>query len=504
MQIFETDLLVIGGGINGTGIACDAQGRGINTILCEAKDLARETSSYSSKLVHGGLRYLEQYEFKLVREALKEREVLLNKAPHLIQPLRFVLPHDKHLRPKWMLRAGLFLYDHLAKLKTLQKSKGLSLKDSLEGQNLKDKFTYGFSYSDCKIDDARMVILNAKQAQQLGAKILINTACVKAERIDGKWKATLESPTGEITVFAKAIVNATGPWVSDVLGKHIQSHSKSSVRLVQGSHIVVPKLFEGDHAYILQNKDNRIVFAIPYGYVSKNENHFTLIGTTDLNYEGDPRKVKISDKETQYLCELINEYFKKPIKPSDIIWAYSGVRPLYDDHTANVSKVTREYHFELEDEKGNLPLLSIFGGKITTFRTLSEAALEKLKPYFPEMKAPWTDKTKTPGGEANSLDDIINTLKNEFSYLDDNLCYRYSSTYGLNAQIFLKNCQSMDDLGEHFGFNVYEKELEYLVNHEFAFDLYGIIWLRSKLGLWLNDEDKAKIENWLNNYLQAK
>ncbi|MCF6764824.1 glycerol-3-phosphate dehydrogenase [Thiotrichales bacterium 19S3-7] len=497
-KLVEADLLVIGGGINGTGIACDAQGRGLNVVLCEANDLASATSSYSSKLVHGGLRYLEQYEFKLVREALKEREVLLNKAPHIIHPLTFVLPYAKHLRPKWMIRTGLFLYDHLSKLKSLHKSKGFSLKNSQEGENLKDQFNYAFSYSDCRIDDSRMVILNAIQAKQLGAKIYVNAPCISAKRIDNHWQATLKSSDGSLIVKCKAIVNAAGPWVADLLGNTIESHSKSSVRLVQGSHIVVPKLYNGSHAYILQNEDNRIVFAIPYGFTAPGQNNFTLIGTTDTDYHGDPSKVEATGDEVNYLCSLINEYFKTPIKPEDVIWKYSGVRPLYDDHSQNLSKVTREYHFEVEDDNASLPLLSVFGGKITTFRTLSEAVLEKLKPYFPDMNDPWTDKAKSPGGGAKSEMDIFAKIYAHFPWIDKQQAYRYATSYGMSSFDFLKNCHRMEDLGQHFGYNLYEKELQYMIDNEWAFDLHGLIWIRSKLGLWLSDNEKQAIQKWLD------
>ncbi|MFT6834897.1 MAG: glycerol-3-phosphate dehydrogenase, partial [Francisellaceae bacterium] len=363
MSELETDLLVIGGGINGTGIALDAQGRGLETILCEANDLASATSSASSKLVHGGLRYLEQYEFKLVREALKEREVLLAKAPHIIQPLTFVLPHAKHLRPAWMIRIGMFLYDHLAKLKSLKKSKKISLKNSAEGQPLQDQYKVGFTYSDCRIDDARMVVLNAIQAQEKGAKILVNTKCVSAVRTNDGWHAVLENESGQVKIKCKAIVNAAGPWVAEVIHETLETDSKSHVKLIKGSHFVVPKLYEGTHAYILQNKDNRIVFALPYGFTDTEQNEFTVIGTTDVNYKGDPRSVKISDEEVDYLCELISEYFKKPIDKSTILWDWAGVRPLFDDDSVDPSKVTREYMFEVEDNDGKYPVLSIFGGK---------------------------------------------------------------------------------------------------------------------------------------------
>ncbi len=497
MAELKADLLVIGGGINGTGIALDAQGRGLKTILCEANDLASATSSASSKLVHGGLRYLEQYEFKLVREALKEREVLLNKAPHIIQPLTFVLPHAKHLRPAWMIRIGMFLYDHLAKLKSLKKSKKISLTKGLEGEPLFDKYKVGFTYSDCRIDDARMVVLNAIQAKEKGAEIYVNTKCVSAVRVDDGWHAILESKDGQMKVRCKAIINAAGPWVANVIHETLETNSKSQVKLIKGSHFVVPKLYEGTHAYILQNKDNRIVFALPYGFTDTNENEFTAIGTTDVDYKGDPSAVKISDDEIDYLCELISEYFKTPINKSEIIWDWSGVRPLFDDHADDLSKVTREYSFEVEEKNGKYPVLSIFGGKITTYRTLSEHAVDKLHKYFPQMKHCQTKLESVPGGEADSQLSIIQTLEKTYPWLDKGLVYRYAVTYGLRTHKFLHGLNSYQDLGECFGHNFYERELEYLYNYEWATTLESIILRRTKLILWLTQEEKNKISAWL-------
>jgi glycerol-3-phosphate dehydrogenase len=499
MSELETDLLVIGGGINGTGIALDAQGRGLETILCEANDLASATSSASSKLVHGGLRYLEQYEFKLVREALKEREVLLAKAPHIIQPLTFVLPHAKHLRPAWMIRIGMFLYDHLAKLKSLKKSKKISLKNSAEGQPLQDQYKVGFTYSDCRIDDARMVVLNAIQAQEKGAKILVNTKCVSAVRTNDGWHAVLENESGQVKIKCKAIVNAAGPWVAEVIHETLETNSKSHVKLIKGSHFVVPKLYEGTHAYILQNKDNRIVFALPYGFTDTEQNEFTVIGTTDVNYKGDPRSVKISDEEVDYLCELISEYFKKPINKSTILWDWAGVRPLFDDDSVDPSKVTREYMFEVEDNDGKYPVLSIFGGKITTYRTLSEGAVDKLHKYFPSMQKCTTKHESVPGGELSSQQEITDQLQKSYPWLQSGLLYRYAVTYGLRVNKFLEGIISYEGLGDCFGYNLYEKELEYLYNEEWATTLESIITRRTKLILWLTDQEKNKIKNWLED-----
>ncbi|WP_119343206.1 glycerol-3-phosphate dehydrogenase [Facilibium subflavum] len=501
-KTIQTDLFVIGGGINGTGVALDATLRGLDVVLCEAEDLASATSSASSKLVHGGLRYLEQYEFKLVKEALKEREVLLKKAPHLIQPLRFILPHAKHLRPVWMIKAGLFLYDFLAGKMSLDKSKKVALKGTKEGQGLIDDFSVGFSYSDCRIDDARMVVANAKQAQENGAKVLLPYRCIEAKKIDGLWRAKLINKENEtIIVEAKAIVNAAGPWVAQLIHEVLDTPSKSSVRLIKGSHIVVPKMYEGDHAYILQNKDGRIVFALPYGFVSKTENQFTLIGTTDVNYQGDPRDVHISDKEKHYLCDLINGYFKQKISLQDIIWEYAGVRPLYDDKAKKASEITREYHLELEDEHGKLPVLSIFGGKITTFRTLSKKVVDQLKPYFPEMRPCVTDTVPTLGGDMESLDQLLIALNRRYQWLDTKLAYRLATAYGTKVFNILEDAKSTADLGQCFGHYFYEAEAKYLINEEWCHSLESMIWRRSKLGLWLNPSQKQALEDWLKQQL---
>ncbi len=493
----ETDLLVIGGGINGTGIALDASLRGLSVVLCEAKDLASATSSASSKLVHGGLRYLEQYEFKLVKEALKEREILLKKAPHIIHPLRFILPHAKHLRPVWMIRIGMFLYDFLAGKMSLKKSQKISLVGSKEGQQLVDEFKVGFAYSDCRIDDSRMVVFNTIEAKDNGAKILMPYRCVEAKRQGKKWQVKLlDNSNKEVLVNAKAIVNAGGPWVANIIDDVLETNSKSGVRLIKGSHIVVPKLYNGDHAYILQNKDGRIVFALPYGFVSEHENEFTLIGTTDLNYEGDPRDIEISEEETDYLCKLINGYFKKHISSQDVIWSYAGVRPLYDDHSVDPSKITREYHLELEDQNGKLPVLSVFGGKVTTYRTLSQHVVDKLKPYFPNMGSCVTDRVPTAGGNAHSFSEIMQQLKKTYPWLEAKHAYRFAASYGMKSFDVLTDAKSYDDLGRCFGYNFYQKELEYLVKEEWVTDVDALIWRRSKLGLWLTKEQVAALEAW--------
>ncbi|MFZ9036027.1 MAG: glycerol-3-phosphate dehydrogenase [Francisellaceae bacterium] len=504
MNEIETDLLVIGGGINGTGIAADAALRGLSVVLCEESDLASATSSASSKLVHGGLRYLEQYEFKLVKEALKEREVLLKKAPHLIHPLRFILPHAKHLRPKWMIRIGMFLYDFLAGKMSLPKSGRVSLVNNIKGAGLIDDFKVGFEYSDCRIDDARMVLTNALEAKEAGATVLIPYRCVAVERLNGCHIATLkcqdlsESSDKTVTIKACAVVNAAGPWVADVVHNVLDVRVKSAVKLVKGSHIVVPRLYEGDHAYILQNADGRIVFALPFGFSDEHQNDFTLIGTTDVNFTGDPRGIAISDEERQYLCDLINQYFKHKISVRDIIWDYAGVRPLYDDNTADPSKITREYHLELEDDHGRLPVLSVFGGKITTYRTLSKHVLDKLKPYFPQMGECKTASQPSPGGSAESFADILAAVKSAYPWLENQHAYHLSASYGMLSLTILGQASSYEDLGQHFGFHFYEKEARYLIEHEWCDSMESMLWRRSKLGLWLNANEQDQLKAWLD------
>ncbi len=367
------DLLVIGGGINGAGIARDAAGRGLKTMLVEKDDLAQHTSSASTKLVHGGLRYLEHYEFRLVRESLIEREVLLRMAPHIIWPLRFVLPHDKGLRPAWMLRLGLFLYDNIGGRKLLPPTRKVDLRAAPHGQILEPRLTTGFEYSDCWVEDSRLVVLAAMDARERGAAIRTRTQCTGLQRESDYWIATLQKPDGtHETVHAKAIANAAGPWVDDLLGLALPKKAHENLRLVKGSHLVVPRLYDGDHCYIFQNGDGRIVFAIPY------ERDFTLLGTTDQSFDGDRDNIAISQQESAYICDAVNEYLSVDVSPADAVWSYSGVRPLYDDKARSNSTVTRDYVFELEGGHGTPPILSVFGGKITTFRKLSEHALDKL------------------------------------------------------------------------------------------------------------------------------
>lgn len=490
------DLLVIGGGINGTGIARDAAGRGLSVVLCEKADLAMATSSASTKLIHGGLRYLEYYEFRLVREALMEREVLLASAPHIIWPLRFVLPHNRELRPAWMIRAGLFLYDNLGGRKRLPGSSGVDLRRDPVGRPLKDDLKKGFIYSDCWVEDSRLVVLNAVDAQERGAEILTRTRCVSARRADGVWEAVLEDVRSGArrTVRARALVNAAGPWVSDVAGRTLGRNEATQVRLIKGSHIVVPKLFEGDQAYILQNADRRIVFAIPY------ERDFTLVGTTDIPFEGDPADVRISGDETEYLCGIISQYFKRAITPSDVVWTYSGVRPLYDDAAESASAVTRDYVLELDDAGGQPPLLSVFGGKITTYRRLAEHAMEKLQGHFPSAGGPWTRDAALPGGDmpGADFDRFLAELRARHPWLPAALARRYARAYGTRTEAVIGSARGLNDLGMHFGDDLYEAEVDYLTAREWAGTAEDILYRRSKLALHLSNDTKAALEAWFN------
>jgi glycerol-3-phosphate dehydrogenase len=488
------DLLVIGGGINGVGIARDAAGRGLKVVLCERGDLAGGTSSASSKLIHGGLRYLEQYEFRLVREALAEREVLLGIAPHIARPMRFVLPHNAGLRPAWMIRIGLFLYDHLARRSKLPGSEGLKLRSRPEGTPLKPALEKGFAYSDCWVDDARLVVLNAMDAAARGAEILTRTACTAARRAGNLWHATLVGEDGvQREITARALVNAAGPWVSEVQRQVLGTNSEEHLRLVQGSHIVVPRLYEGEHAYILQNPDERIVFVIPY------EGEFTLIGTTDIPYGGDPAKVEISQDEIAYLCASVDRYFERPVTPADVVWSYSGVRPLYDDSAKNPSAVTRDYVFDITGGgDGTPPLLSIFGGKLTTYRKLAEHALEKLGPFIGVPQRSWTGTAPLPGGDFADGDIAAFTaaLAAKHPWLPPNLARRYARSYGTRAETIIGPARSLADLGEHFGAGLYAREVEYLVAEEWAKSPDDILRRRTKLVLHADPTITDKLATW--------
>ena len=493
------DLLVIGGGINGAGIARDAAGRGLSVLLAERGDLAGHTSSSSTKLIHGGLRYLEYYEFRLVREALAERERLLRLAPHVIWPLRFVLPHDEGLRPAWMLRLGLFLYDHLARLRTLPGSETVDLRASTLGAPLQARLTRGFVYSDCWVEDSRLVVLNAMDARERGAVILTRTGVVAARRDDGAWTATLrDEATGlERTVRARAVVNAAGPWVSATLSGTLGLARRSAVRLIKGSHIVVPRLFDGEQAYILQQPDKRIVFAIPY------ECDFTLIGTTDVPYAGEPGPVAISPEETEYLCGCVDRAFTRRIAPADVVWSYSGVRPLYDDAAENASAVTRDYVLDLDD--GGAPVLSVFGGKITTYRRLAEHALERLAPHFPGMGPAWTGEGILPGGDmpGADFDRFLADLKSQKKFLPEETARRLARAYGTRVHDLLGAATSMADLGEAFDGGLTGAEVDYLRAHEWAVSGEDILWRRSKLGLRTGAASAARLTAYLERRAAA-
>jgi len=474
------DLLVVGGGINGAGIARDAAGRGLSVLLCEQDDLASHTSSASTKLIHGGLRYLEYKEFGLVRKALQERETLLRAAPHIMWPLRFVMPHMPNLRPAWLIRIGLFLYDHLAKRELLPGSRGIDMRRHAAGAPLVDSIRRGFVYSDGWVDDARLVVLNALDAKERGAEILTRTKLVSAERRSDEWEARLQQPDGAIRVVrARAIANAAGPWVGDVLHGALGRGAHHSVRLVKGSHIVTRRLFDHDHAYIFQNPDKRIIFAIPY------ERDFTLIGTTDVEYTSDPARVAIDRDETQYLCDSINRYFKRKISPADVHWTYSGVRPLLEDeNAANASAVTRDYRLEMDDGEG-APLLSVFGGKITTFRKLAEEAGDMLCRALDRDAPAWTAGAPLPGGDiANAkFDAFADAFAKRHRWLPAPLARRYARAYGTRAARVVGNAQSLADLGAEIVPGLFEAELRYLRDTEWATCAQDVLWRRSKLGL---------------------
>lgn len=489
------DLLVIGGGINGAGIARDAAGRGLSVILCEKDDLAEGCSSRSGKLVHGGLRYLEYYEFRLVREALIEREVLLNAASHIIWPMRFVLPHSPQDRPAWLVRLGLFLYDHLGGRKKLPGTRTLNLARDPEGAPLLDKYTRGFEYSDCWVDDARLVVLNAVGAREKGAEVLTRTPCIGARREDGGWTAQLrDERTGQVrTVRAKAIVNAAGPWVNDFIGRVAGSQSSRNVRLVKGSHIIVPKFWEGRQAYLVQNHDKRVIFINPY------EGDLALIGTTDVGYEGRPEDVAPGEDEIAYLIAAVNRYFKEKLRREDVITAFSGVRPLFDDGKGNPSAVTRDYVFDL-DETGGAPLLNIFGGKITTFRELAERGMHKLDKIFPGMKGDWTAHAPLPGGEIANADFVgfLEGLKAIHPWMPRALLTHYARTYGARTDRVVGGATSVAGLGRHFGAQLYEAEVRYLVANEWAQTPEDVLHRRTKQELHMTADERAAFAAWFD------
>ena len=483
------DVVVVGGGINGVGVAVDAVGRGLSVFLCEKDDLASHTSSASSKLIHGGLRYLEHKEFRLVREALAEREILLAKAPHIIRPLRFIMPHQPHLRPAWLIRTGLFFYDHLGKREKLAGSKHITFDAATSP--LKAEITQGFEYSDCAVDDARLVVLNAIQAREQGAHIATQTRCTSAYRENGLWVIDLENTQGRYTVQAKALVNAAGPWVAQFIQQNLKQKSPYGLRLIQGSHIVVPKIYAGDKAFILQNDDHRIVFAIPY------LDQYTLIGTTDHEYQGDLNKVTITQPEMDYLLDVYNDHFKHQLGPQDILYTYSGVRSLCDDESDNPSAITRDYTLALSQEQ-DAPLLSVFGGKLTTYRKLAESALTQLQPFFPTMKKPWTEKALLPGAEnLVSVELLIQQLIQAVQDVSVQLASRWAHAYGSRVWIFLNNISMLHELGQDFRHGLYAQEVDYLVNQEWAITSSDILWRRSKLGLEFTETEIQALDEYL-------
>lgn len=486
------DIAVIGGGINGVGIAADAAGRGLSVFLCEKDDLASHTSSASSKLIHGGLRYLEHKEFRLVREALAEREVLLAKAPHIIRPMRFIMPHRPHLRPAWLIRTGLFFYDHLGKREKLLGSNNVYFKDD---SPLNSAITRGFEYSDCAVDDSRLVVLNAMHAREKGADVVTRTRCLSAQRVEGYWVVELENAQGSFKIKAKALVNAAGPWVAQFIKQDLQLKSPYGIRLIQGSHIVVPKLYEGDKAFIMQNDDRRIVFAIPY------LDQYTMIGTTDREYQGDPSKVQITQAETDYLLEVSNAHFKKQLTQADIIWTFAGVRPLCDDESDNPSAITRDYTLALSQETHDqAPLLSVFGGKLTTYRKLAESAMHQLNPFFPEMKESWTASEALPGGEnMASAEQLAKEIRAQITDVSESLAKRWATSYGSRIWNILGESVSIDQLGLSFGHGLFAKEVDYLCRFEWVTTSEDILWRRSKLGLVFAQNEIDRLDAYLSN-----
>jgi glycerol-3-phosphate dehydrogenase len=487
------DLLVVGGGINGAGIARDAAGRGLSVLLCEKDDLAAATSSSSSKLIHGGLRYLEQYEFRLVAEALAEREVLLSIARHLVWPARFVMPHVPELRPRWMIRTGLFLYDHLGTFARALGPRRVSLPGSRSvrldlpplDSGLKREFRHGFEYSDCRVDDARLVVANAMDARERGARVLTHTECVSARRERGVWRVTLSN--GE-TPTVRGIVNAAGPWVKRVLNERVAQASRDAVRLVKGSHIVLPRLYEGEHAFILQNDDRRVVFMIPY------EGRFTLVGTTDVPVE-EASRPEATAQEVEYLCRAVNRYLAKPAMAANAAWRYAGVRPLYDDGTSDPSAVTRDYTLRVDDEAGTAPVLSVFGGKITTYRRLAEYAVDKLAPYFPGMKAAWTARAPLAGSEfgEQGRDAVRAALAARYSKIPGATLRQLFRRHGTLTAEVLGDANSAADLGEDFGGGLTERELAYLTAREWAMTAEDVLWRRTKAGLHMTESQRARV-----------
>jgi glycerol-3-phosphate dehydrogenase len=477
------DLLVVGGGINGVGIARDAAGRGLKVLLCDQGDLAGATSSASSKLIHGGLRYLEHGQFRLVRESLAEREVLLRMAPHLVHPLRLVLPHGAGSRPRWLLRAGLFLYDRLGGARTLPGAQPLDLRRDPAGAPLRPEAHAGFAYADCRTDDARLTIAAARDAASRGAEIATRTALVAARRETGTWRAELRIADDAVRLAAaRVLVNAAGPWVLDVFARAGLS-ARARLRLLKGGHIVVPRLYDGAHAYLLQNDDRRFVFVLPF------ERDFSLIGTTELPFTGDPAAAQITADEIAYLCRAVARWFRAAPLPADVVWSYAGVRPLYQDRAKNAAAASRDYVLELDAD--GPPALAVFGGKLTTFRRLAEQALARLAPYLPQMGPPWTAGSVLPGGGA------LADLPREYPFLDEQTAVRLAESYGSDAKRILGSARRSEDLGRDFGHGLSEAELRWMIEREWAQTAQDVLWRRSKLGLRMTPDEAAEIAAFL-------
>ncbi|WP_425259137.1 glycerol-3-phosphate dehydrogenase [Rubrivivax sp. RP6-9] len=494
------DVLVVGGGINGAGIARDLAGRGLSVVLCEKDDLAAHTSSSSTKLIHGGLRYLEYYEFALVRKALAEREVLLKNAPHIMWPLRFVMPHDAAMRPVWMVRAGLFLYDHLARREVLPGSSTVDLRTHPAGAPLKKVFRKGFVYSDGWVDDARLVVLNAIDAAERGAAVLTRCACTDAQRGAQHWQATLRGADGVPRALrARALVNAAGPWAAQFLAEHAHAAERKSLRLVKGSHIVVPRLFEHEHAYIFQNTDKRIIFAIPY------EGAYTLIGTTDVEHHGPIGAARIDADETTYLCAQASRYFERPVAPADVVWSYSGVRPLLDDESGDPAAVTRDYALELDTRQA--PLLNVWGGKLTTYRKLAEEAADLLAAPLGTTRGTWTAAAPLPGGDLSAwigapqrpdtdFERFVQALTRRHPQLPMPLARRLARGYGARVETLLGPIGSLEEMGAEVAPGLYEAELRHLHRHEWARCADDVLWRRTKLGLHYDEGQRAQVAAW--------
>ncbi len=489
------DIAVIGGGVNGCGIARDAVGRGLHVVLFEKGDLAGATSSASTKLIHGGLRYLEQYEFRLVHEALKEREVLWALAPHIVWPLRFVLPHHPGLRPAWLLRLGLFLYDHLGGRRLLPGTRTVDLAAGPLGAPLKGGFSRGFEYSDCWVDDARLVALNARDAADKGAVIRTRTRVLGARREGPLWVVEVDRDGVREEVRARALVDAGGPWAGQMRAS-LSAEKPARVRLVQGSHMVVPRLYDHDRCYIFQNKDARIIFAIPY------EGDFTLIGTTDQDYSGRPEDVHATDAEIAYLCAAASEYFRTPVMPEDVVWTYSGVRALYDDGATKAQEATRDYVLTLDAGNDSAPLLTVFGGKITTYRRLAEHALEKLASHLPAMGPAWSGTVPLPGGDfpTEGFEALVLDLARAHPGLSTALVRRLARAYGTRARDLLRGVTAEADLGPAFGAHLSAREVDFLMDTEWAVSADDILWRRSKLGLRLKPDEVTA----LSAYMEAR